>query len=158
MPEKTPIAPVLTPTVSSAPRRRRRTLAHDRPLADPASPGGSWTPKMDVIERGRRLIVTVDLPGVREGDVMVTVTAGRLTISGQRRPGRASRRDRFWRSERDYGTFHRVIPLPDGVEIERVSATFDGGVLEVGMPLPSPETVHVTRVPIGRASKPYRAA
>ena len=157
MPEKKPKGPVPTPILPNSVALRRRTLVHDRSLEEPAL-GGSWTPKIDVIERGRRLIVTMELPGVEEASIAVTVTANRLTISGHRRPERASTRDRVWRSEREYGTFCRVIPLPDGIAPDRVSATFDGGVLEIGMPLPAAGTVSVTRVPIGRASKPDRAA
>ncbi len=124
---------------------------------DPVAVGGSWSPKIDVIERGKYLLARVDLPGVNAKDVTVSVTGDRLVVAGERGHGTETR-DRYWRSERDYGCFRRVVPLPAGIQRESVRATFEGGVLEVSMPLPVAGAVKATRVPIVEGNKAHRAA
>lgn len=118
----------------------------------------TWNPKIDVFEHGKRLITRMDLPGVKAQDVTVSVVDGRLMISGERPQDAGEARIRFWRSERDHGPFHRAVPLPEGIQPECVRATFDGGVLEVSMPLPVQRARRVTHVPVSETSKAHSAA
>jgi HSP20 family protein len=57
----------------------------------------------------------------------------------------------MYRSERSYGSFHRAVPLPEGVDPEKVEARFDGGVLEVTLPL-APESSRRKRIEIQEGS------
>jgi HSP20 family protein len=97
----------------------------------------AWAPKVDVFEKDGRLITRVDLPGVKKEDVTVEVTDGHLALSGERKQETEEKKDNVYRSERQYGTFYRAVPLPEGVKLEDVKATFTGGVLEVSVPLPT---------------------
>lgn len=63
-------------------------------------------------------------------------SAGQLTLSGERKRETEEKGDNFYRSEREYGTFCRTIPLPDGVNLQEMKASFADGVLEVSVPLP----------------------
>ena len=129
------------------------------PASNDASPEAaaagnlSWGPKVDVFERGRQLITRVDLPGVRAQQIRVVVTDDHLVISGRRQKEPEASQDRYWRSERDHGAFHRAVPLPKGIQPEDVTATFGGGVLEVCVPLPIRRATKVTRVPIAQARR-----
>ena len=102
---------------------------------------GAWSPKIDVFERDNRLVTRVDLPGMKKEDVSVEVTDGHLTLSGERKRETEEKKENFYRSEREYGSFYRAVPLPQGVKLEDVKASFSDGVLEVSVPLPArPET------------------
>jgi len=95
-----------------------------------------WTPQIDMFEKDNRLVARVDLPGMKKDDVKVDVSDGYLTIFGERKRETEEKKDRLYRTEREYGTFYRAIALPDGVKPEEVKATFAEGVLEISVPLP----------------------
>ena len=105
-------------------------------LRVPAAATG-WAPRVDVFERAGRLVTKVDLPGVKKEDVSVQVTDGHLALSGQRKQETEGTKDNVYRSEREYGSFYRAVPLPEGIKFEDVKATFADGVLEVSVPLPA---------------------
>lgn len=102
---------------------------------DAGGEAAAWAPQIDVFERENRLITRVDLPGIRKEDVKVEIVEGHLAISGERTREPEHRTDRFYRSEREYGRFYRAVPMPDGIALDDVKATFEGGVLEVSVPL-----------------------
>ena len=96
----------------------------------------AWFPSVDVFEKDNRLIARADLPGLKKEDVKVEAVDGYLTISGERKHEAETKEDSFYRCEREYGSFYRAIPLPEGVNFGNVTATFENGVLEVTVPLP----------------------
>lgn len=106
-----------------------------------------WMPQVDVLEREGRLVVRADLPGVARKDLRVEVTDDALVLEGERRREVEEERGGMSRSERSYGSFHRAIPLPEGVDPEKVEARFDGGVLEVTLPL-APEASRRKRIEV----------
>jgi HSP20 family protein len=101
------------------------------------SESAAWSPEIDVFERDNRRVTRVDLPGMKKEDVSVEVTDGHLAVSGERKHEKEETKDTFYRSEREYGSFYRAVPLPEGVKLEDVEATFADGVLEVSVPLPA---------------------
>lgn len=109
---------------------------------------GGWTPGIDVFERDGRLVTRVDLPGVKKEDVKVEVADGHLSISGERKSEAEEKNDQYYRVERQYGSFSRTVPLPKGVKLDDVKATFADGVLEVSVPLPAAPAAAVRKVEI----------
>jgi HSP20 family protein len=125
--------------------------------AQPQLEKASWLPQIDVFEKDNRLVTRVDLPGLKKEDVKVEITDGRLAISGERKTEGEEKRQNFYRSERQYGSFYRAVPLPEGVKPEDINATFANGVLEVSIPLPvktepKPKMVEIKDAPT--AAKP----
>jgi HSP20 family protein len=120
-----------------------------RPPVVPAN----WIPEIEVFEKDNRLVTKVDLPGMKKEDVKVEVTDGHLTISGERKSNVEEKKDQFYRSERQYGSFYRAVPLPDGIKLEDVKATFAEGVLEVSIPLPVAPESKVRKVEIQDGAK-----
>jgi HSP20 family protein len=108
----------------------------------------AWSPKIDVFERGDRLVTRIDLPGMKKEDVTVEVTDGHLVLSGERKRETEETQANIYRKEREYGSFYRVVPLPEGVKLEDVKATFVNGVLEVSVPLPARPDTKALKVPI----------
>lgn len=95
-----------------------------------------WSPQTEIFERGGKLIVRADLPGLTKDDIDVNITDDAITIEGERRQESEENREGSYRSERSYGSFYRSIPLPEGVNAEDANATFRNGVLEITMPAP----------------------
>jgi len=118
----------------------------------------AWSPKIDVFERDNRLVTRVDLPGMRKEDVLVEVTDGHLALSGERKRETEEKKDNLYRSEREYGSFYRAVPLPEGVRLEDVKATFSDGVLEVSVPLPARPEANVRKVQIEEPKKTAKSA
>ena len=117
-----------------------------------------WSPEIDVFEKDNRLVTKIDLPGMKKEDVKVEVTDGRLAISGERKSEFEEKKEDFYRSEREYGSFYRAVPLPEGVKLDDVKATFADGVLEVSVPLPVKAAARVRTVEINEGKPPAKAA
>jgi HSP20 family protein len=128
--------------------------------ARPALEAATWFPEIDVFEKDNRLVTKVDLPGMKKEDVKVEVADGRLTISGERKTEAEEKKEDFYRTERQYGSFYRSVPLPEGAKLEDVKAAFSDGVLEVSVPLPAKAEAKIQRVPIedGAAVKSAKPA
>ena len=114
----------------------------------PAAEAETWLPQIDVFEKDNRLVTKIDLPGLKKEDVKVEVTDGHLAISGERKSEAEEKKDNFYRCERQYGSFYRAVPLPEGVKLEDVKATFADGVLQVSVPLPAKPEAKVRNVEI----------
>ena len=117
-----------------------------------------WTPGIDVFEKDNTLVTKIDLPGMKKEDVKVEVTDGHLAISGERKAESEEKKDNVYRCEREYGSFYRAVPLPAGVKIEDVKASFADGVLEVTVPLPAQPTSGVHKVQIEEPAKAVKTA
>ena len=74
------------------------------------------------------------------------------------RPVAEEKTEEFYRSEREYGSFYRAVPLPEGVKLDDVKATFADGVLEVSMPLPKKQDVTPRTVEIREPEKAAKTA
>jgi len=118
----------------------------------------AWSPTIEVFEKDNRLVTKVDLPGLKKEDVKVEVTDSRLAISGERKREVEEKKKNFYRSEREYGSFYRAVPLPEGVKPEDVKATFADGVLEVSVPLPVRPETKVRKVDIQEPAKAAKSA
>ena len=93
----------------------------------------SWVPRVETYRKDHDYVIKIDLPGVNPYDVHVETEGNLLTISGERK---AEERGSEYR-ETFYGKFERQIALPQGVEGDKVTATYKHGVLEVRVPLPA---------------------
>ena len=104
---------------------------------DPSAGDGGrrLQPRVDVAETDKKEIeVTAELPGLDEQDVDVTLADGVLTLKGEKRSERKEEGRDFYLAERSYGAFHRSIALPEGIDVDKVSAEFSKGVLKVRAP------------------------
>jgi HSP20 family protein len=111
----------------------------DRFFPDWSLPSGGsesrgWTPAVDMIDRNNEIIVRVDVPGLSEKDVQVSVDNGVLTMSGTHDEARESNGDDYYYAERWAGSFSRSLMLPAGVDADGINATMKHGTLEVHLP------------------------
>ena len=113
-----------------------------RPIASRFGQGqggmaGKWMPQVEVVQQEGTLLVCIDLPGIKREDVQIEVLHDRLMVEGERREQSVTQnREAYRRSERSYGRFYRMIPLPHGVDPDQAQARMQDGVLEVRIPMP----------------------
>jgi HSP20 family protein len=93
-----------------------------------------WAPTADVIESDGEIVITAELPGVKDEDVEITVHDGVLRIAGERRLQEEVTEDHAYRLERSYGGFERRFALPPGVKEDDITAGIAYGVLKVTIP------------------------
>lgn len=92
------------------------------------------SPRTDVAETDKEIEVTMELPGLDEKDIELTVTGDMLTVKGEKKQERKEEQKGWHLSERAYGSFYRSIPLPPGIETDKATAEFKKGVLTVRLP------------------------
>ena len=94
----------------------------------------AWTPPVDMYETKDEVVVTVELPGLNEKDIRLSITGDLLTIQGERQWSDETRDAAHYRQERWFGKFERALLLPIPVETGQVKATYRDGVLTVKHP------------------------
>jgi HSP20 family protein len=108
----------------------------DAPSPSRAGALRRWMPAMDLVETDDRYVLSADLPGLTEDDLTIEFEDRTLTVSGERKAAHEAKQDGYHRVERAYGAFSRSLTLPQGIDPEAVTASFDRGVLEVSIPKP----------------------
>ena len=91
-------------------------------------------PNLDISSDEKEYRVTVELPGVDENDVQVELEDNTLRISGEKRIEEEDKSKGYYRVERSYGTFQRVLALPKDVDVSAVKAVHKKGVLTITLP------------------------
>jgi len=95
---------------------------------------GKFSPSLDVKEDDKEMIITAELPGLEEKDFEILLKDNNLTIKGEKREEKEDKDKDYYRLERSYGAFSRVIALPDGIDATKVDANFKNGVLKITLP------------------------
>ena len=110
-----------------------------------------WMPAMDVVETDDHFVLRADLPGMSEEDVSIELEDTTLTVTGERKAEHEAKGEGYYRVERAFGAFSRTLTLPQGIDPEAVTASFDRGVLEIRVP--KPEERKPRRISIGGGSQ-----
>jgi HSP20 family protein len=95
---------------------------------------GVFTPKVDIREYDKDIRISIELPGMDETDINVSLTRDLLTIKGDKKEEQEDKGKDYYRLERSYGSFSRTIPLPVEVESDKIDAYFKKGVLTITLP------------------------
>ena len=93
----------------------------------------NFAPLVDVYEDEHDITLKIDVPGIDEKDINVSIENNTLTVRGERKYEKDEKEENFQRVERMYGSFTRTFTLPSTVNPEEVSAHYDKGVLKVRM-------------------------
>jgi HSP20 family protein len=94
----------------------------------------AWAPPVDMYETKNEIVLAVELPGLNEKDIRLSITGDLLTIQGERQWSAEAREAAHYRQERWFGKFERALSLPIPVETGQVKATYRDGVLTVKLP------------------------
>ncbi len=105
----------------------------------------AFTPPADVIELADKVLVVVEIAGMRTADLRITLTERRLMINGVREKPRHAQAA-YHQVEIGFGEFRLEIDLPGSVDRDAVSATYEAGFLEISLPRKAARTVRVVEV------------
>jgi HSP20 family protein len=94
----------------------------------------SFAPPVDVYEDQHKLVLNLEVPGMKQEDLDIQVEKNTLTVRGERKFEKEQKEENFHRIERRYGTFYRSFSLPASVDTENVYATYEAGVLKLELP------------------------
>ena len=90
-----------------------------------------WIPPIDVSETDEEIVIRGEMPGIAARDLEITITGTTLSISGKKEEKEEMEQEDFYRSERRFGAFRRVLDLPEAADTERVTADSDNGVITI---------------------------
>ena len=95
----------------------------------PAS--GKFVPAVDIYDDGEKVVLTLEIPGVKEEDVDIRVENQTLSVRGERKFEAEDKKEHYQRVERHFGSFYRSFTLPTSVDTDTIAATYNAGVLKV---------------------------
>lgn len=108
-----------------------------------------FNPRLNVTETENEIEATVELPGLTEEDIDLTLTRDGLTIQGEKKEEKEEEGKNYYRRERAYGYFKRTIPLPPNVvDRDKVDANFEQGILTITMPKREEAQAVSRRIPV----------
>lgn len=113
----------------------------------------SFNPACEVSETGDHYLMSIDLPGMKKEDIKIEMTENILTVSGERRRETRDEKHKIQRYEKAYGFFKRSFSLPLAVDIDKVEANYQDGVLELY--LPKTEASRPRQVEIQSGKEPF---
>jgi|SRR5581483_5789426 len=110
-----------------------RLFRESSSLAGPEEALGttSFAPPVDIYEDEHTVTLKMEVPGIDEKDMELTIENNTLTVHGQRQIEKDEKEENFHRIERQYGSFTRSFTLPNSVDPAQVSANYDRGVLKI---------------------------
>ncbi|TCK58485.1 Hsp20/alpha crystallin family protein [Seleniivibrio woodruffii] len=111
-----------------------------------------FRPTLDLSATEKDYTIAVEIPGVDEKDVHLEMTADTMVIRGEKKQETETKENNFYRMERSYGSFRRVLSLPEDADRENVAAVFKKGVLTITIPRKPSQKTDVRRVDIKSAS------
>ena len=108
----------------------------------------TWSPRVDVHETDKELLIDVEVPGLEKKDIKVEVKDNTLTISGERKYEKKDKEGETCRLERRYGKFERTFGLSETLKSDKITASYKNGVLNLKLPktekaIPKEITVNV---------------
>lgn len=92
------------------------------------------TPAVDFVEKDKEYEITAELPGLDDKSVEVKLSNGVLSIGGEKKEEKEEKKEGYYFSERRYGSFKRAFQVPEGVDADKIEASFEKGVLTVRLP------------------------
>jgi len=95
---------------------------------------GEWSPRADIHETDKAMVIDAELPGVQDKDIDISVQGNNLILKGERERERDAKKENFHRIERSYGSFYRSFMLPTYVDLDHIEAKHVDGLLRITIP------------------------
>jgi HSP20 family protein len=114
--------------------RMDRLMAHVGGQTDEELLPSQWAPTADVVETKNAIVIKAELPGMTDKDISVEIENSVLTMRGERKFEKDTEEKGYRRIERSYGNFVRSFTLPPNVDGDKITASFNNGLLELEIP------------------------
>jgi HSP20 family protein len=124
--------------------------------ADPVSTA-SFVPPVDIYEDEHKIVLKLEVPGMKQEDLDIQIENNNLTVRGERKFEKEEKEENFHRIERRYGSFYRAFTIPNTVDPESVKASYDAGVLTVQLEKREEAKPKQIKVQVGSAPKQVEA-
>ncbi|MBN1381851.1 MAG: Hsp20/alpha crystallin family protein [Deltaproteobacteria bacterium] len=108
----------------------------------------AFSPSVDIKENDKEVLIKAELPGMDEKDIDVNLFEDRLTIKGEKKEEKEDKGSDYYHMESSYGSFNRIIPLPEKVDTKKVEANFKNGVLSIKLPKTEEAKAKGKKIPI----------
>lgn len=94
----------------------------------------SWSPRVDIYEKDNNIVIEAEIPGAKKEDIEVKLKDNAVVIKGEVKKEEEKKEENYYRSERFYGRFERVLPLPADTKADEAKASFENGILKLTVP------------------------
>ena len=91
----------------------------------------AFVPPVDIYEDQHKIVLKLEVPGMKESDLDIQLENNLLTVKGERKFENEEKEENFHRIERRYGTFYRSFTLPTTVDSEHINASYTAGILKL---------------------------
>jgi HSP20 family protein len=119
-------------------QNRVNSLFRDLNESEGTAATASFVPAVDIYEDDKKVVLKLEVPGIDEKDLDVSIENSTLTVKGERKLEKEEKEENFHRIERRYGSFFRAFTLPRTVDTENVNASYNAGILRLEL-LKKPE-------------------
>ncbi len=122
------------------------------PVMGQAAVAGILKPTVDIAASDREYTISVEVPGVDEKDIQLELAGNTLTIRGEKKKEHEEKNKNFYRMERAYGAFQRVLSLPEDADQDSIEASFKKGVLTITIPRKAQPQAETKKIEIRKAA------
>jgi HSP20 family protein len=105
-------------------------------------------PAVDVAESDKADEITAELPGLDEKNIEVKLANGVLSIKGEKQEEKEEKRKGYYRRERSFGSFERSFQVPEGIDTDKIAASFKNGILSVTLPKSAEAQKQATKIEV----------
>ena len=124
---------------------------------DPVS-AASFVPPVDIYEDDHKVVLKLEVPGLKQEDLDIQLENNNLTVRGERKFETEEKEENFHRIERRYGSFYRAFTIPNTVNADSVKADYDAGVLRIQLEKRAEAKPKQIKVQVGSAPKQVESA
>src|SRR5438067_607612 len=121
--------------------------------SDELMTSGTFVPPVDIYEDANGITLKMEVPGVSQNDINISLENNTLTVSGERKFEKNEKEENFHRIERRYGAFTRSFTLPNTVDTEKVNANFEHGILNIHLAKRAEAKPKQIKIGVGSAPK-----
>ncbi len=107
-------------------------------------------PRLDISETAKEYTITVEVPGVAEDDLRLELADDTLTVAGEKKLEKKQKKQNHYQMERSYGSFRRLLSLPEDADQDSIEASFKNGLLTIRLPRKATARPEVKQIEIRR--------
>lgn len=93
-----------------------------------------FKPSLDIASDEKEYTIKVELPGINSHDITLEYSSNTLKIKGEKHQESEEKKKDYYRVERSYGSFQRVLDIPEDGDVDNITSSYKNGVLNISIP------------------------